>query len=86
MHLLTIGVGPLLYERYGHVAVCVVDDAQPDDTRCYNYGMTDFEAPPEELGWQQLRGTARFWVTEESFAAMVQGYVDRDRSQSIPAG
>jgi hypothetical protein len=76
----TMGPGEHLFERFGHAAICVIDDDRPARSRCYNYGTTDFGSPPAELGWQFLRGSARFWVSVASPARMLHQYVSHDRT------
>ncbi|RMH45069.1 MAG: DUF4105 domain-containing protein [Deltaproteobacteria bacterium] len=77
--LYTMGQGDQLFERFGHAAICVQWPADAD-ARCYNYGTTDFGSPPARLGWQFLRGTARFWVSVWPRERMIAQYVARDRS------
>ena len=40
IELVTIGWGPVLDQRYGHAALCVVYDREPKRSHCYNYGAT----------------------------------------------
>ncbi|HEX9622388.1 MAG TPA: DUF4105 domain-containing protein [Polyangiaceae bacterium] len=95
LELYTIGPGDDLFERFGHAALCVVPSevradgraggtAVRNDTvpnaRCYNYGTIDFGSPPEELGYQFLRGDARFWVSVWSLGRMLDVYRAADRS------
>src|SRR5262245_14773534 len=58
--LVTMGVGSLIWERHGHIALCVHDDA-PRPDRCYNYGIGDFRHPLA-MTWGFFRGTHSFWV------------------------
>ena len=78
--LYTMGPGPILFERFGHAALCVVYDQAPPLTRCYNYGMMDFRTPPLELAWSFLRGTTLFWVEADRLKPMVDLYETRDRT------
>ncbi len=80
IELYTMGEGPHIFERFGHAALCVVYDEAPPLSRCYNYGMMDFDTPPLELGWSFLRGTTLFWVEADRLEPMVQLYEQRDRS------
>ncbi|HMR07309.1 MAG TPA: DUF4105 domain-containing protein [Polyangiaceae bacterium] len=73
----TMGQGEHLFERFGHAAICVTRASQ---SRCYNYGTTDFGSPPEELGYAFLRGTAEFWVSVWDRDRMLQQYKKHDRS------
>lgn len=76
----TMGQGEVLYQRFGHAALCVVYDSQPKRNRCYNYGVTDFTSPPENMGWGFLRGTANFWVNVKSERWMIARYTRMDRT------
>ena len=38
VELVTMGVGSLIWERHGHIALCVVYE-NPLDDACYNYGV-----------------------------------------------
>src|SRR5687767_14040669 len=58
--LVTMGIGSLIWERHGHIALCVHYDNPTDDT-CYNYGIGDFHEPLK-MAWGFFRGTNSFWV------------------------
>jgi len=75
----TMGQGAHLFERYGHAAVCVADDRRPQQSRCYNYGTTEFDAPGR-LAWGFLRGEARFSVSVAPLHQMLRVYRGADRS------
>ena len=60
IELVTMGVGSLIWERHGHIALCVHYD-DPHDDRCYNYGIGDFYHPLR-MAWGFFRGTGSFWV------------------------
>ena len=77
--LYTMGQGAYIFERYGHAAVCVAFDRQPQLSRCYNYGTTEFDAPGR-LTWDFLRGDARFSVSVSSLRQMLSVYRRADRS------
>ena len=49
--LVTMGVGSLIWERHGHIALCTCGDGGRRDA-CYNYGIGDF-ARPLNMGWTQ---------------------------------
>src|SRR3569623_1611490 len=40
VELLTMGVGSLIWERHGHIAMCIIDE-NPRRATCYNYGVAD---------------------------------------------
>src|SRR5215470_12718616 len=44
IELVTMGVGALIWERHGHIALCVRHDDRTQDA-CYNYGIGDFGHP-----------------------------------------
>ena len=79
VELITMGPGELLWERYGHAALCV-RYRDPRRDRCYNYGTTDF-SDPVSLVWEFLRGRSLFWVAATHPTRMLRFYRDRlDRS------
>ena len=39
-----MGVGSLIWERHGHIALCVRYQ-DPRQNACYNYGIGDFHHP-----------------------------------------
>jgi hypothetical protein len=85
VELYTMGNGQLVWERFGHAAICV---RYPDRRRdvCYNYGTTNFD-DPVGLGWGFLRGEPVFWVSRHSPEQLVATYAHFDRTiwrQVIP--
>jgi hypothetical protein len=72
IELVTMGIGALMWERHGHIAMCVTQnglrsslvESEPGDG-CYNYGIADFEHPLD-MAWGFLRGTHSFWVGKDS--------------------
>jgi len=85
--LITIGRGALIFEKFGHTALCL-DYAEPErDTVCFNYGTTDFSAPPLTLTWNFIRGVQKFFVEPVPLGGMVRFYQREDRTlerQDIP--
>ena len=75
----TMGPGAALFERFGHAAICTVCESEPRKTRCYNYGTTDFDTPPHELGWRFVRGGAVFWVSVWDRGRMLRSYTRSGR-------
>src|SRR5437899_2112190 len=59
VELVTMGVGSLIWERHGHIALCVVYE-NPLDDACYNYGVADF-THPLDMTAGFFRGTHSFW-------------------------
>lgn len=76
----TMGPGDQLFHRFGHAAICTIDEQHPRRSRCFNYGTTDFGSPPRELGWAFVRGDAPFWVSTWPLQRMIDLYVREDRS------
>ena len=75
--VLTFGVGPRIFERFGHAAICL-QHAPPSEPVCFNYGVTDFDAGPIMI-WRFLRSEQRFWVEPESWSSMTRFYESEDR-------
>ncbi|MFT3700115.1 MAG: DUF4105 domain-containing protein [Kofleriaceae bacterium] len=85
VELVTMGNGALIWERHGHVAICVTRDGlvssieQPDpNDGCFNYGIAGF-ANPAGMIWGFLRGTKSFWVGKDR-TDDVERYEDSDRT------
>lgn len=79
IELWTMGPGDLLWEKFGHIALCV-RPPDPRRDRCYNYGTTDF-SNPVTLVWDFLRNRSKFWVSETTPARIMRFYSDvLDRS------
>jgi hypothetical protein len=79
IELYTMGPGELVFEKFGHAALCVVYPSGRPHSRCYNYGTTDFDSVVP-LFWGFLRGRSLFWVSTSSPEAMLNYYADSDRS------
>ena len=78
VELLTMGVGSLIWERHGHIALCVLYEDPSQDT-CYNYGIGDFRQPLHMvLGF--FRGQNSFWAGEENPDEMLDLYASADRT------
>ncbi len=77
VELVTMGVGGLIWERHGHIALCVRNS--PTDEDCYNYGIGDFHHP---IGMAAgfFRGTHSFWVGKMDPRQMLATYVCADRT------
>jgi Domain of unknown function (DUF4105) len=78
IELVTMGVGSLIWERHGHIALCV-READSHDDRCYNYGIGDFRHPLG-MAWGFFRGTQSFWVGKASVSDMLSIYLHADRT------
>ena len=77
IELVTMGIGSLIWERHGHIALCVQYDDQRHD--CYNYGIGDF-GHPLGMAWGFLRGAGSFWVGKDSIESMLWIYKHTDRT------
>jgi hypothetical protein len=86
IELVTMGIGALMWERHGHIALCVTErglraslaDPQPED-RCYNYGIGDFHNPIK-MTWGFFRGAHSFWVGKDLPLNMLEIYRYFDRT------
>jgi hypothetical protein len=78
IELVTMGVGGLMWERHGHIAICVVYDDRGEKT-CYNYGIGDFHHP---IGMAAgfFRGTNSFWAGVQSWREIEWIYQSADRT------
>ena len=78
VELVTMGVGSLIWERHGHIALCVVyEDPAQDD--CFNYGIGDFTHPLQmTLGF--FRGQNSFWAGRMDPMDMLAIYAYADRT------
>lgn len=78
VELVTMGVGALIWERHGHIALCIRYANRRRDA-CYNYGIGDF-ANPLSMGWGFFRGTDSFWVGKKHRNSMLDLYRRADRT------
>jgi uncharacterized protein DUF4105 len=76
--LVTMGIGNLIWERHGHIALCVLYDERRKDA-CYNYGVADFQHPIG-MAWGFFRQTNSFWVGKSPPRDMINIYVYFDRT------
>lgn len=85
--LITIGRGAVIFEKFGHTALCL-DYNEPDrETVCFNYGTTDFTMPAFTLTWNFIRGVQKFFVEPVPLDGMVRFYIHEDRTlerQDLP--
>jgi hypothetical protein len=78
VELITMGIGSLIWERHGHIALCVVYDSPREDT-CYNYGIGDF-GHPLKMTMGFFRGTDSFYAGDMDPWSMLATYVCADRT------
>jgi hypothetical protein len=78
VELVTMGIGSLMWERHGHIALCVRERDHRED-RCYNYGIGDFHHP---FGMASgfFRGANSFWVGRMDPNEMLSIYRYADRT------
>jgi len=85
IELVTMGIGSLIWERHGHIALCIrYHDPRKDI--CFNYGIGSFQKPVA-MAWGFFRGTNSFWAGEQTIDALIQIYAGRNRTvwaQPIP--
>lgn len=74
----TMGPSEQVFQRFGHAAICVHDDKTPEG-RCFNYGTTNFDDPGNVI-WTFVRGKSKFWVSVTSLRALLDFYIDLDRT------
>ena len=77
--LYTFGRGAVIFEKFGHAAICLHYTAHP--ITCFNYGITEFGGPPFPMVWNFLRGHQKFWVATQSLDDLLyfyEGFEDRD--------
>jgi hypothetical protein len=79
VELLTFGVGPVIFEKFGHSALCLHYADPAVGTICFNYGVTDFSGG-EKLVWGFLRGKQKFWVEPVPLSHTVAFYRSEDRT------
>ena len=86
VEVVTFGAGDLLFERWGHAALCLDYEDEAIADVCFNYGNTDFERIGA-LAWNFVRGDQPFWVDVMTRDTMVEWYAENDRdiwSQIVP--
>ena len=76
VELLTFGVGEVIFEKFGHAAICLRYVAH--DGICFNYGVTDF-AGGAGMVWRFLRQDQQFWVEPSTYDDLVGFYTEEDR-------
>ena len=89
VELVTMGVGALIWERHGHIAICVTEHGvaeaehdrygDPAANRCYNYGVGDF-SHAVAMGWGFFRGSDSFWVAKQTPRELLAVYRHADRT------
>jgi hypothetical protein len=75
--VLTFGNGAVLWERFGHNAIVITDEAT-GESRAYNWGVFDFDQP--NFLARFLTGDTRYWLAIWPTRAMFEQYVSEDRT------
>ncbi|MBA3460524.1 MAG: DUF4105 domain-containing protein [Deltaproteobacteria bacterium] len=86
IELITFGVGDLIFEKFGHAAICLRYHNPAYVPVCFNYGATNFHAG-SILIWRFLRSEQVFWVEPEALDSIVGFYTYEDRDiwvQTLP--
>jgi hypothetical protein len=69
VQLYTFGRGALIFEKFGHTALCLDYNEPERETVCFNYGVTDFTIPGATLTWRFIRGKQVFFVEADPAVA-----------------
>jgi len=78
--LYTFGNGELIFEKFGHAALCLTYHGRGRRPMCFNYGVTNFREVGK-LAWGFLRTEQKFWVEPEPLANLLAFYARfEDRS------
>jgi hypothetical protein len=80
--LYTFEVGPLIFEKFGHSALCLSYRSPEREPLCFNYGVTNFR-DGAKLIWGFLRTQQKFWVEPEPLRLMKRFYGE-PQSPSCP--
>ncbi|HEY5936264.1 MAG TPA: DUF4105 domain-containing protein [Kofleriaceae bacterium] len=86
IQLLSFGVGEVIFEKFGHAALCLRYHDPALEGVCFNYGVTDFAGGPGMV-WRFLREDQKFWVEPSTFSDLIAFYAWEDRDiwiQNIP--
>lgn len=80
VQLYTFGRGELIFEKFGHTALCLEYHELSRTTACFNYGVTDFTIPGATLAWRFIRGKQVFFVEAIPVSGMMAFYKHEDRT------
>ena len=78
--LVTFGIGPAVWERFGHNALWIHDGEAGTDI-AYNWGLFDFEQPG--FFRRFLTGDTKYWMAGEDAFAMISAYQSAGRSVTL---
>jgi hypothetical protein len=74
---MTMGPGDLLWERFGHNAIRIVDGSRGTDS-VYNWGTFDFKQP--NFVQRFMTGNTEYWMQEDGTAETIAAYRNWNRS------
>ena len=77
VYVMTMGPGEFVWERFGHNAIWIHDEAQQTDI-AYNWGLFSFEQ--EGFVLRFLRGRMDYWMEGIDAEQMASFYIQSDRS------
>ena len=69
--VVTFGPGPVIFERYGHVAIRLKNDVRKVDV-CYDWGNFSFDDP--NFFGRFFKGDMRYWMEAKDSASMLRFY------------
>lgn len=72
-----MGPGADLWEKFGHTALMIRDDAQGTEV-AYNWGLFDMSEP--DFLSRFIKGTPRYWMAGFEAGAMIQSYAASNRT------
>lgn len=75
--LLTMGPGEDLWEKFGHTALMIRDDAQGSEI-AYNWGLFDMSQP--DFLSRFIQGRPRYWMAGFQARAMIESYAASNRT------
>ena len=78
--LWTIGRGDLIFEKFGHTALCLRYHDPRRGEICFNYGVTEFG--DSGLVWNFIRRKQKFWV-EPVFAPNMHAFYTEQEDRTI---
>ncbi len=82
VYLVTLGPGQEVWEKFGHNMIWIHDPAaRPGGAdAAYNWGLFDFDS---HFMINFLRKTMRYWMEAYSADAVIDGYIQEDRSMWV---
>ena len=80
VHLITVGQGDQVWERYGHNALWIHDAARGSD-QTYNWGVFDASGP--EFIVRFVRGRMRYWMESVDAQRLFDFYRSSDRTITV---